>query len=482
MNKFPKRVLFISMLLIVNILMLASCKSKDIYDDENLDYSIDINNENAKVLSIKDVENNSDDSDNELKLSKVIKNISDISIYNILITYEEINNKDNIVEKSQVFLDLTLNPNESSEISFFNDDEVKGINIVSYEYHTLDKEVMVNLKDDTVAINKSSVALKDSKEYEVLTTSEIYKVKNSNEIDTYALDIKNTSKKQLGNITVKIGQLDKDGTYIMVDSISLYNILKPSEDIKMEIKALDNTKSIELLGYSYDDIKEKANIVGGGFDSLSNYYTTYLKNEGVTFDSKLDPTSDKSEKAVDYYLDGVEDGYFRIAGTDKYLSAPFGNETIAMFVGSNASETFVKQGVNNKFEIGVAPYPAKEVMQQGTDLFVFNSATAEQKTAAYEFLKFLTTKDNQITWATQTGYIPVRESAINSDEYKNTGSLIAPIIADATKNLFTNPLVKGMDSAYRESNTVLESILAEKNPDVKSKLEAFKSTLMSIWE
>ena len=243
MNKFPKRVLFISMLLIVNILMLASCKSKDIYDDENLDYTIDINNENAKVLSIKDVENNSDDSDNELKLSKVIKN-----------------NKDNIVEKSQVFLDLTLNPNESSEISFFNDDEVKGINIVSYEYHTLDKEVMVNLKDDTVSINKSSVDLKDSKEYEVLTTSEIYKVKNSNEIDTYALDIKNTSKKQLGNITVKIGQLDKDGTYIMVDSISLYNILKPSEDIKMEIKALDNTKSIELLGYSYDDIKEKANI------------------------------------------------------------------------------------------------------------------------------------------------------------------------------------------------------------------------------
>ncbi len=53
MNKFPKRVLFISMLLIVNILMLASCKSKDIYDDENLDYTIDINNENAKVLSIK---------------------------------------------------------------------------------------------------------------------------------------------------------------------------------------------------------------------------------------------------------------------------------------------------------------------------------------------------------------------------------------------------------------------------------------------
>ena len=229
-------------------------------------------------------------------------------------------------------------------------------------------------------------------------------------------------------------------------------------------------------------IKSKQNIVAGGFDSLSNYYTTYLKNENVTFDEKFDPTSQQSQNAVNYYLDGIKGGYFRIAGTDKYLSSPFGNETIAMYIGSNASEAFVKQSVGDKFEIGVAPYPAKEVMQQGTDLFVFNSATPEQKTAAYELLKYLTTTENQIIWGNQTGYIPVRTSAINADEYKNSGSLISPIIGDATKNLFRNPLVKGMDSAFRESNTVLESILADKNADEKSKLEEFKSTLKSIWE
>ena len=230
------------------------------------------------------------------------------------------------------------------------------------------------------------------------------------------------------------------------------------------------------------EVKEKANIVGGGFDSLSNYYTTYLKNEDVTFDSKLDPTSEASKKAVNYYLDGVKGGYFRIAGTDKYLSGPFGNGTIALYVGSIAGEAFVKQGVGDKFEIGAAPYPAKYVMQQGTDLFVFSSATAEQKTAAYKLLQFLTTKENQIEWAKATGYIPVRKSAIESDEYKNSGTLIAPILADATKNLFTNPVVKGMDSAFRESNTVLESILANTNVDIKTKLEEFKSTLMGIWE
>ena len=261
MNKLHKKVLFISILLIVNILISISFNSKDIYDEESLYYTTNINHENAKVLLIEDIKNNNDDNlTNEINLYKVIKNVSNFSIYNILITYEEINNNNNISAKSQVFLDLTLNPNESSEISFFNDDKVKKINIVSYEYYTLDKEVKVNLKDNTVDINKSNLNLKDSKEYEVLTTSEIYKVKNSNEIDTYELDIKNTSRKQLGNITVKIGQLDKDGKYIMIDNISSYNILKPSENIKMEIKALDNTKSIELLGYSYDDVKEKANI------------------------------------------------------------------------------------------------------------------------------------------------------------------------------------------------------------------------------
>lgn len=229
-------------------------------------------------------------------------------------------------------------------------------------------------------------------------------------------------------------------------------------------------------------IKEKKGIVGAGFDTLNTYYTTYLKTEGKDFNPKFDVTSKVSKDAVNFYLQGVKDGYFRIAGTDKYLSGPFGNQTIAMYVGSNAGENFVKQGVDNKFEIGVAPYPTKYSLQQGTDLYVFANATPEQKTAAYMYLKFLTTKDNQIKWAEETGYVPVRESAINSEEYKNCGSLIAPILADATKNLYTNPVLSGADAAYREAGTIMESILADPSVNVDKKLDEFKTTLNSIWE
>ncbi|MDB2124745.1 ABC transporter substrate-binding protein [Clostridium paraputrificum] len=230
-------------------------------------------------------------------------------------------------------------------------------------------------------------------------------------------------------------------------------------------------------------IKEKKGIAGAGFDSLNTYYTTFLKTEGKTFDSSFDVTSEASAKALNYYLEGVKEGYFRIAGTDNYLSGPFGNGTVAMYVGSNAGENFVKQGVGDKFEVAAAPYPTSASLQQGTDLYVFSSATAEQKTAAYMFLKFLTTKENQITWASETGYMPVRQCAIDSEEYKKSGSLIAPILSDATKNLYTNPVVSGADAAYREAGTVMETVLANpSNADVTKTLEGFKTTLKSIWE
>lgn len=246
---------------------------------------------------------------------------------------------------------------------------------------------------------------------------------------------------------------------------------------------LEVPKTFEEFAQVAKTITEKKGIVGAGFDSLNNFYTTYLKNKGVDFNSETDVTSAESVEAANYYLDGIKEGYFRIAGTDMYLSGPFANETLGMYVGSNAGESFVKQGVDGKFEIGVAPYPAESVMQQGTDLYMFSSATAEQRTAAFEFLKFLTSTENQITWGVETGYIPATHAAISSDEYKNSGSLVSSILEEATsKNLFINDVAQGVDSAYNESRVVMEDILADKNSDVKSKLEAYRNTLMGIYE
>lgn len=279
---------------------------------------------------------------------------------------------------------------------------------------------------------------------------------------------------------------------------------KKGTEIDGKIYSIPFNKSTEVLWYNktlfkelglkppttYEEfaetakiITEKKGIVGAGFDSLPNYYTTYIYNQGKIFDPEFDVTGPESVAAVTYYLDGIRDGYFRIAGTDNFLSGPFGNELIGMYVGSNAGESFVLQSVGDKFEVGVVPYPAEVVLQQGTDIFMFNPSTKEQRLAAFEYLKFLTSTESQIKWAVATGYIPTRKSAMKDIFYINSGSLISPIVEAATNNLYIINPDLATDRAFRESSTVLETILAEpESADVEGNLEGYKKTLITIWE
>lgn len=270
-----------------------------------------------------------------------------------------------------------------------------------------------------------------------------------------------------------------------------------------KIYSMPFNKSTEVLFYNEDALKElgmevptnldelvevskaykaKTGNAALGFDSLSNYYTTFLNAEGTVFDDSFDPTSEASKKAVNYYLDGIKEGYFRIAGSDQYMSGPFGNEQVLMYIGSNAGESYVKQGAEGKFTPKAAKSPFPATIQQGTDVFVFESATDNQKAAAYKYLEWITNTENQAQWGVSTGYIPVRKSAIESDTYQKSDSMIAPILSEASEKLYTNPVLRGANDAYREAGTVLESILAEPNTaDVDATLKNFKTTLEGIW-
>lgn len=110
--------------------------------------------------------------------------------------------------------------------------------------------------------------------------------------------------------------------------------------------------------------KSHHQVVGAGFDSLANYYTLGMKDEGINFNDKINFTGATSKKVINYYADGMKKGYFRVAGSEHYLSGPFANEKVAMFIGTSAGEGYVKQGIGNKFEYDVAPRPGKYTMLQ----------------------------------------------------------------------------------------------------------------------
>ena len=90
---------------------------------------------------------------------------------------------------------------------------------------------------------------------------------------------------------------------------------------------------------------------------------------------------------------------------------------IGMVMRSTGSIQWYKDHV--KYDFGVAPFTlgkVKAVSLGGGNVYMLKKTTPEQQRAAWEFLKYLTSKENQIYWATHTGYMVSRKSALNSPE------------------------------------------------------------------
>lgn len=231
--------------------------------------------------------------------------------------------------------------------------------------------------------------------------------------------------------------------------------------------------------------KSHHKVVGAGFDSLSNYYILGMKNAGVDFSSKINFSGSTSKRVINYYADGIKKGYFRVAGSERYLSGPFANEKVAMFIGTSAGEGFVRQGVGKKFTYDVAARPGRYNMQQGTDIYMFNHATAEQKAAAFKYIKFLVSKSSQLKWANATGYIPVNNSVINSAAYKSNTSLKLPAkLSTVMKHLYSVPVEKNSNAAYDQLNSIMQTILsaAQKHQNVNNAINEGKQKFDAAWK
>lgn len=243
----------------------------------------------------------------------------------------------------------------------------------------------------------------------------------------------------------------------------------------------------EEFKYVAETIYKKSNhkVVGAGFDSLPNYYTIGMKDEGVNFSDKINFSGATSKKVINYYADGIKKGYFRTAGSEHYLSGPFANQKVAMFVGTSAGEGFVKQGVGDKFTYDVAPRPGKYTLQQGTDIYMFNHVSAEQKAAAFKYIKFLVSQSSQLKWANATGYIPVNKKTIKSKAYKDNKSIKLPAkLQDAMKHLYSVPVAKNSNAAFQQLSSIQQNIYAaaEKGQNINSQIEAGKQKFDAAWK
>ncbi|GAA3663027.1 hypothetical protein [Asaccharospora irregularis] len=220
---------------------------------------IKINEKNAKALNIGKPEDTSKDNGKLNTITKV-ENTSNFNTSNIYIHYDELDKNKNVIFKSKSFLDVTLSPGEVAYIDMSHQKYATSASVTGYQYRVGGKIVIVNLNKDTIEIKDKNIEVDDSKTYEALAISDVKQVNESNEGNAYTVKIKNLLPKELGNVVLKVAELNESGEYIMINHIPFYEVLKPSEEENIDIISSSEADKVEIVGYSYDNPDEKVKV------------------------------------------------------------------------------------------------------------------------------------------------------------------------------------------------------------------------------
>lgn len=197
-----------------------------------------------------------------------------------------------------------------------------------------------------------------------------------------------------------------------------------------------------------------------GYDSIANMFITWTQQNGGEYTRLLDLNGNpvplgsrirfnnlQAVEAVDFFVEGVNNGYFRIAGDDRYLSGPFVSGDLMMYIGSTSGSVFNQSDL---FTYGAAQVPfgkQRKVIQQGANFFMLDHG-AEQNLATFIFLNWVMETEQTVEWSMRSGYLPVRESARELPVYK------------AFLDSNVNP-TKVVGASYNSSDYIFDAIFPE---------------------
>lgn len=240
-----------------------------------------------------------------------------------------------------------------------------------------------------------------------------------------------------------------------------------------------------------------------GYDSDANLFITLAEQYGYGYTSVNQTTGAAS---IDFVNDGMkglmktfnkayQNGYFFTKNSSNggnYTNHSFTNNAAIFSIGSTGG---TKYQVSDNFTTGVAKIPhaagkSAKVINQGPSLAVLDHNDANKELAAWLFYKFMTNEDNAPVLAVNTGYLPVRYSAYDSEEYaeiqQTEGKTGAELVLGETatyaqtvaNDLYASPVFKGSAKARTAVDTLVGDCVSAKGDDaaVTTKInEAFNT-------
>lgn len=231
-----------------------------------------------------------------------------------------------------------------------------------------------------------------------------------------------------------------------------------------------------------------------GWDNLwSAMMTLTLQNGGKYADANgevffaEDPTITK--QVVEFYKEQVKKGIWRTTNEDKFFSGPFANEIIPMYIGVSVEAAYINQK-SDTIQWSAAPIPQKDpnntfARTDGHCIEIMSmNGDQERIYAAFEFVKYMTSYEANLATAMGSGYLPIRQSVIDSKEYQDylaQGKDDAQIASNKQTKAYFNPpsfvsdtlTSKGLTD---ESKIMMENIM-DNDMDFDTALAQLKSSL-----
>ncbi len=250
-------------------------------------------------------------------------------------------------------------------------------------------------------------------------------------------------------------------------------------------KAIFDEAGVEVPN-TWDELKEacktiyeKTGVVGFSADSLQEVINAIIlqSHDGKYLDESTKKTlfnDEETVKWVEWWAEGVRDGYFQVAPTTgDYNSSDLNNGAIASYIGSCAGLPFLDlSNINGEVGVNRMPYideDHKQVTVSNRSIIGFKKSDAEDAAVA-KFAEYFITRDYE--WVEELSAYSPYYSIQETDEYKTyvDGNIALKAVGDQINDAVTIPTVSGIITLRDELKKVMTGA-ADPSFDAKTALE-----------
>lgn len=217
-------------------------------------------------------------------------------------------------------------------------------------------------------------------------------------------------------------------------------------------------------------------------------FEAFMKEHGTSMLSEDEKTSNmggqEAKDIVNFFNDLKDSGAVHIytkADSEK-VKTDVMNQDTAIWYGSTGDFTYYNQvAADCGFDLGCCFIPKDKsygVTSGGCNLIMSSSIPDERKAAAWEFIQWMTSTEQTITASKNTGYLPSRKSAADSDEMNELYQQIPQykVALDQLEYSTGRPMNPGYVEAANEVEKALDAMWVN-DADVDSTLADLKSKM-----